>query len=143
MVHLRTAHVVYLRGRALLCREASHALKHVHVFLGADSAVRRKIVDTLSRILPRDRKKEEQVRYQSQAPFQYLNISGNRGGSLDFILMKCAFGIVGCMSITFHDILNRHHHQNTQLLELNALSRPDSIRFPDPQASIIVFDTRN
>ena len=73
-----TALVVYLRSRVLLCQEVLHAPKHVHVFQGPDGAVRRKIFDTLSRTLPRDRKKEEQVEYQSKGPLQYLSIPGNR-----------------------------------------------------------------
>ena len=70
-----TALVVYLRSRVLFCQEVLHAPKHVHVFQGPDGAVGRKIFDTVSRTLPRERKKEGQVGYQSRGPPQY---PGNR-----------------------------------------------------------------
>ena len=43
MLYHRTAPVVCLRSRALLCQEVSHSLKHVRVFQDPNGAVRREI----------------------------------------------------------------------------------------------------
>ena len=96
MVYHWTALVVYLRSRVLLCQEVLHAPKHVHVFQCPDGAVRRKIFDTLFTHPSSGQENRGTGGVSvlgSSSVSEYSWESSERGGSLDFILMKCVFGI--------------------------------------------------
>ena len=84
MVHYQSDLVASLGNQALLCQGVFHAPKHIRVFQGPDGAVKKKIFDKLSCILPRDRKIYEQwVRSQSQSLLWYLSIAGNYLSKVD------------------------------------------------------------